>query len=191
MRLKLKKLLMLLLIAGILATACSQQEKAEAEETKSEIATVKVDEFESQAVNFVEKEVKIKGTVVHVCEHGGKRCQIIGKDPNTKVKIEAGKVEKFAKELEGSDIIAKGIVKEQKIDIAYLDNWESEVKNSDEKVEGKEIHEGEEEKEGEDHHSKESTLKQIKNLRTQLKESGKDHLSFYSIECTEYQEVKK
>lgn len=55
------------------------------------------------------KEVAIQGTVVHVCKHSGKRLHLMGADETTKLRVEAGDIGQFAKELEGSDIIARGV----------------------------------------------------------------------------------
>ncbi|MBI9072056.1 MAG: hypothetical protein JEY94_10675 [Melioribacteraceae bacterium] len=179
-----------LLIAAFLFTACAKKEETKpVEKADTEITKVSVEEFDSVAVNLVGKTVEVKGTVVHVCEHGGKRCHIVGEDQKTKVKIEAGKVEKFEKELEGSDITAIGVVAELRIDNAYLDNWEKETNAVEKEVEGKGIHDGQDE-DAEDHHAKESTLKQIETLRVKLKESGKEFLGYYSIECSEYKPLE-
>jgi hypothetical protein len=39
-------------------------------------------------------------------------------------------------------------------------------------------------------HSTEDRLKQIENLRKKLKDSGKDHLSYYSVEAISYKVIK-
>ena len=97
--------------------------------------------------------------------------------------------------LEGSDITVKGVVSELKIDNAYLDQKEAEVKKGGEHLEMHDGHgHGEGENEAEEEHSaeeeKEKSLKNIQNMRDKIEKSEKDHLSFYSIECVEFSEKK-
>ncbi|MCG8306106.1 MAG: hypothetical protein MI975_01865 [Cytophagales bacterium] len=74
------------------------------------------------------REVLLKGTVVHVCKHSGKRLHLMGADDKTRIRIEAGKIGQFGRELEGSTIVAKGIFRRQVIDEEYLAKWEGELK---------------------------------------------------------------
>ena len=55
------------------------------------------------------KEIALKGTVVHVCKHSGKRLHLLGSDESSQVRLEAGAIGQFEKTLEGSDIIARGV----------------------------------------------------------------------------------
>jgi len=84
--------------------------------------------FQDFAVNNVGKEVEIKGMVVHVCKHGGKKLFIIGEDPEKRVKITTSdKVSVFEPELEGSTIMVKGIIEP----IAEEELPEAEKSNQD------------------------------------------------------------
>lgn len=188
-----------------IAVACNNQQKnddnteALEEETMEEIAELTVANFSEMAGTYSGKQIMIKGTVSHTCKHGGKRMFIIDEGTEESVKVEAGEnIASFDAELEGSDVIVTGILAELIVDEAYLNNWENEVleETSEEYKIHTGDHEGEHGEEGEDgeyaegeteedHHG--TDLEQIEDLRNTLKESGKDHLSFYSIECISYE----
>ena len=77
----------------------------------SKVTTVSPENFQEFAAANIGKEVEIKGMVVHVCRHGGKKLFIIGEDPDKRVKITTSeKVNVFEPELEGSTIFVKGII---------------------------------------------------------------------------------
>lgn len=74
-------------------------------------AIITPENFQDFATNNVGKEVEIKGMVVHVCQHGGKKMFIIGEDPDKRVKIDASeKVSVFKPELEGSTVLVQGTI---------------------------------------------------------------------------------
>ncbi|MCD4732062.1 MAG: hypothetical protein K8R74_15755 [Bacteroidales bacterium] len=209
-----KKILILSVFAVFFAACNNTQnpstdtETAE-QEIKTELVSLTIAGFDDQAGDFVGKEVQISGLVNHACKHGGKRMFIIDPETEQTVKIEAGEnITSFDAELEGSDVLVTGIVNELIIDEAYLLEWEAEIEeemnNPTEEVEEIEPAEGEEEAEhaeGEGEHEHAggglgekadmgehiSGLEKIENYRNQIKESGKDHLSFYSIECISFE----
>ncbi len=180
-------------IAAVILSACgSQTQKPEnkvQEETVAEATPVQitVEEFSDKAGDLVGQEVAVSGTVVHVCKHGGKRMFIMNEDQDVRIKITSGEgMAAFNTDMEGSDVAVKGIIEELRIDEDYLQNWENELNaekggDSEHKIHTGE--EGHEEHEGDVEHE----LEQISNYRDMLKESGKDHLSFYNIACIEYQ----
>jgi hypothetical protein len=196
-----KKIYLLLFVAVIFAACSNHQKPVENEITEQEkvVTELTVANFEKMAGDLVGEEIIIKGLVNHTCKHGGKRMFIVAEDTEESVKIEAGEnIDSFDAELEGSDVIVKGLVEELRVDEAYLTEWEAEVEadaeselkihdgdHEGEHSEGEEEAEGEEGETEEDHHG--SDLEQIENLRKQLKESGKDHLSFFSIKCLSYE----
>ncbi len=189
-----KKLFMLIALAVIFAACNTIQEKSSSSESTDqepidEQITITVAEFDKNAADYVGKEVQISGTLDHACRHGGKRMFIVGEDNVARVKIKAGEnISGFDAELEGGQVIVIGVVDELVVDEAYLDKWEKEV--IEETGEEHKIHDGKHEKEevGDEHHA-DNELERIKNLRQQLAESGKVHLTFYSIECISYEVI--
>jgi hypothetical protein len=139
-----------------------------------------IEEFETKAGDLVDQMVEIEGTVVHVCRHGGKRLFMIGEKPEPQIKVTTGdKISAFDVKLEGSDIVAEGILRELRVDEAYLDQLEKNARESAEKARN-------EDRQGHDLHRHQDPLKSINNMRERLKKSGKDYLSFFSVECSAY-----
>jgi hypothetical protein len=98
----------------VIFSGCTKSEKQTTSETLADTTAVQpvlVDlaTLLANPTQYDGKEVAVEGTVVHVCKHSGKRLHLIGADEATKLRIEAGEIGQFAKELEGSDIIAKGV----------------------------------------------------------------------------------
>ncbi|MCD4665269.1 MAG: hypothetical protein K8R68_08350 [Bacteroidales bacterium] len=188
-----KKLFIFFMIAGIF-TACSNNQSGSADnnisgqEIEDDLVVLTVAEFDNKAGDYVNKKVQISGTVDRTCKHSGKRMFIVDGKSEGRVKIEAGNnISSFDAELEGSDVLVKGLVTELKVDEAYLNEWENEILmeiNSDHK-----IHDGQH-KAGEDEiEDYAKDMEKIENFRKKIAETGKDFLSFYSIECISFEVV--
>lgn len=185
------KKLFLLFAASIFLFACGNQtgEKAKNEESAtSEVKVMQAHDLLKQAADYVDKEVQVEGTVVHVCQHGGKRMFIKSEmdTTDTRLKITTGEdISAFKAEDEGSKVVVTGILKEERIDEEYLSKWEEEVMA--EAGEDHRIHDGKHgEGETHDDHSADEDLAKIENYRNQIAESDKDYLAFYSIEAKSY-----
>lgn len=214
-----RKILFLFVITALFVSCNNTQNtSADAEttdqEVNAELVTLAIVDFDNQAGNYVGKVVQISGLVNHACKHGGKRMFIIDEETEQTVKIEAGEeVTSFDAELEGSVVSVIGVISELIIDEAYLLEWEAEIEeemlNATKEEEEAEIEEGEaegehaegEHAEGEHEHAGGgmgeaadmgehiSGLEKIENFRNEIKESGEDHLSFYSIECISFEVI--
>ena len=192
-----RKLIVLSALILLLAS-CGNQNKQTDESISASETTVA--ELLDNASPLANQTVKVTGTVVHVCRHGGQRLFIVGQDSEDRFRITTGEdIAEFKIDLEGSQIEVTGIVNELIIDETYLAEWESEVAlGADEHSRG-EGHEGgighgehaegesaeEEQSEG-DNSEAEATLENIQSLRDEITESGKDHLSDYWIETISY-----
>jgi hypothetical protein len=111
-------------------TSSTKKQESEAVATEvavEEIAILNVESLLEGAEAFDGKEVKITGTVTHVCKHSGKRLHLMGSDEKTMVRLEAGDIGQFDRELEGSEIVAKGIFRREVIDEEYLAKWADEL----------------------------------------------------------------
>ncbi|HZK09126.1 MAG TPA: hypothetical protein VFC92_13140 [Bacteroidales bacterium] len=182
-------------IAAIFFASCNNAPKDQAAEGdqmyagETEVVMVSPDEFNANPDAFVDKNLVIEGTAVHVCKHGGKRMFIIGTDPENRIQVKAGDaISSFVETLEGSDVVIHGFVDELRIDEAYLTQWENELKADNPESDLK-IHRGEE---GHDHDEGDThkEYEQIEGYRTQMAEQNVDHLSYYSIIASECKEKK-
>jgi hypothetical protein len=182
-----KKLLPVLIISIFLVISCNQGTKETANDNKADTAMLTVLSFDTSAHSFVDKPVIIEGTVLHLCKHGGKRLFLVDGTDSVRVEITAGPdITKFEESLAGSRIRISGILKEDRIDEKYLNEWENEVKKPVENHDAG-VHTG---AIGHEDQGAQEKLDQITSLREDLKKSGKDHLSFYSIEASRFLELK-
>jgi hypothetical protein len=207
-----KKLLFSLAISSLIWVSCGNQEpksQGQQAENQEQVAAVApkaldIDNFDSLAPNLVDQLIEISGTCMHTCKHGGTKMFLSGNNPDFRVKVMAtDESGNFNAEMEGSDYTVIGILDEYKVDNAELDKLEADVRSGEQGEEEMKhkTHEGEGNKEGEhaDHQGDDQDqnqgemqeqLEQINHLRARLKESGKDHLSFYSIQAKSYKEKK-
>lgn len=115
-----KKLLFLAVITLMVAACNNAGNNGEGD-------TMTVGQLLEQAENLVDQTVMVEGTVLHVCQHGGKRLFIKDAEGN-EIKVESGdNIPQFDATLEGTDIIVEAIVRELRIDEAYLQEWEAEL----------------------------------------------------------------
>jgi len=166
---KLSLLFLFVLFAGVSINA-QDKEVSPIEDP----VTITVDDFQDKAEELIGKQVYVTGTVDHVCKHGGRQLELFGKSDDVTMKIKAGKIKKFQKDIEGEDIKVFGVVNEKRIGEEYLIEWEEEVKKDH--------------KPDEDEYK--NSMKRINGLRDKINKSEKGYLSFYSIETESYEVVK-
>jgi hypothetical protein len=202
------KSIILMFALGLLVS-CGQGTKKNGTETEQEIMPIAVSDFLSDAAPFVDKNVNISGTVVHVCRHGGQRMFIVGENGEERIRITTGEdIAEFDIELEGEKVEVKGIVRELIIDETYLAEWEAELLEGSKQERG-EGHEGgvghgehqgdataessaENELQGtEAEEQLKNQLTQIQGVRDEIAASGEDHLSDYWIETLEFKVIEE
>lgn len=175
------KKLFLFLFIPLFFVSCTNQSSKESDNsdasTQSVIAEVNIHDLLADSEAFLGKKISIKGTVEHVCEHGGKKMFVFGESPEDRIKIIPDQnMNSFEIELEGSDILIQGLlIEELRVDEEYLAKREKELSSADSKKSQEEL-EGEKQK--------------IEDLKEQLDACDYDHLSFYVIECSAFEEVK-
>jgi hypothetical protein len=182
-----KKLFSILILSIFFIASCNQGTKENSGDNKSDTARLTVLSFDTSAHSYVDKPVIIEGTVLHLCKHGGKRMFLVDGTDSVRVEITAGQdITKFEESLVGSRVRVFGTLKEERIDAKYLNEWENEVKKPVENHEAG-IHTG---AKGHEDQGVQEKLDQINSYRDEIKKSGTDHLSFYSIEAAKFTELK-
>ncbi len=113
-----KKLALLSLVALIIFSCGNQKSKKQTVvQAEPEIIVLTVDDLYKNAADLADKEIVVKGTVMHICKSGGERCFIMGSSEDVVIRIEAGeKIGAFDQELMGSDIEVTGVLREVKTD---------------------------------------------------------------------------
>ena len=173
------KILLLACMATLAFTSCSktQQTTDNSEQTTSNDCYT-VESLLASADKLVNDTITVKGTVTHTCKHSGRRCFIVGEDTRLSIRVEAkGEIGGFNRELIGSDIIVKGIVKEHRLTYEYINQVEE---NLNAKMQGED---GSSE-------SCESEMSNIAHMKQWMKENNKDYYANYFIYGLNYEPVE-
>ena len=161
------------------------QKKVQAEEAKAEVkveaAVLTPEKVMAEGATLVGKEVSIKGTVNHVCRHGGKKCRLAGTTEGAWVQVMArGEIKEFAKELIGSEIVVKGTVKERKITKEMVAEQEKAAKSAMEKAETKEAK-----------HMCSHSMGNVEKMKQWMADNNKDYYAVYFVEGVSFEKVQK
>ncbi len=173
------RLFALLAVLGLIV-ACNnnpaeneENESAQIAETEiTEAPVLAVAEFDAQAENYVDKEVRVEGIVDHVCKHGGKKLLLVVDGASVHVVAE----ERFEDALIGQQVSLNGIVREERIDESTCLQMEEDAIKSHSEGEA-------------DDEVLERKKKQIAFYRDSMATAGLDHLSYYSLEFVAFNEL--
>ncbi len=107
-----RNLSLLAFIAFILFSCGNQKAQNRlVEKLEQEGTVLTVDQLYENAAELADKEILVRGTVMHVCMEGGERCFIMGSNEDVIIRIEAGeKIGAFSQELMGSEIEVIGVL---------------------------------------------------------------------------------
>ena len=137
-----KNLFFILVFSSFLFFSCKDcQHGGDDKETKSEklaSSVITVDVLKAKAKEFIGKEVTVKGTIIHICHHSGKKMHIIGSDKKFSVKVETTGTP-FDVKLEESqkqEVEVVGIFREIKIE-EHKEGEEHDHKDGEEEHEHK------------------------------------------------------
>lgn len=185
-----KKVLGLSIIAFVLFSCGTKQQKENQETTTNELTAISVDKILSNTQDYVEKNVVVEGMVNHVCSHSGKRMFILGTNPDETLRITPNeKIGVFEKGLEGNTVRIKGVLKELIIDDEYVAQLEKEVAEGMDN-EALHDHSGGEHDEEEESAADSSKIKQIEQMKADIAQSEKGFDAQYWIEASEVEVVE-
>lgn len=193
---KTKKMTVWMALAAFtfIGVACGHKSSNGTNETTTQIEQVangalEIDSLLAHAETLAGKEVTIEGVCTHTCKHGAKKIFLMGSDDTQTIRVEAGTLGAFDSKCVNSIVRVTGILNEQRIDEAYLQNWEAQLKTQTTQKHGQ----------GEAGCSTEKKARgetgntvqdRIADFRTKIADrkakSGKDYLSFYFMEATSY-----
>lgn len=186
-----KKISIILFLISILASCQQEQKKSEDQTAVPTVLTV--DQVEQKGSNLVGKEVVVTGTVSHVCKHSGQRCFLMGSTEDQTIRVEAGHgIGSFNQEQMGSDLKVKGILREIRIDDAYIATMEAEITEDDRATDKNHAMghagEGNHEVDGGDHTG--DQMKQIVEMRQKIEATGKGYYSVFYLDGTQSEELE-
>ena len=132
-----------------------------------------VDELMSTISTQVDQEVKVLGTVNHVCKHTGMKCFIVNEKEDFSIQIMAGGIIKsFDNDLIGNKIEAVGVVRERRIEKEQVDETEKAARDL--------MHDEEA------HEQCQAMLDNVAQMRAWMEKNNKDYYAIYYIDGIRY-----
>lgn len=180
-----KKLILFISIVCLFISCGNKKDNQTSEGANSDVVltdgipTYGLDELLTVADKFINDTVIVKGSVTHTCKHSGKRCFIVGDKGNVSMRVEAkGEIGGFNRELVGSELAIKGVLKERRLTKEYIDQMEKETNEKKAKEDGSA-------------ETCEAELNNIKEMRDWMKANDKDYYSLYFMDGEQYDVVNK
>ena len=91
---------------------------------------MEVDSVLKNGDKLVGQTVVLEGVCTHICQHGGGKIFLMGSDDTQTIRIDASEqVGSFSPEAVNSLVRVQGTVHEERIDEAFLNQWESQIKS--------------------------------------------------------------
>lgn len=187
--------LSLVLFAALFTLAfmgCNKQKQDQTATAETEApAYMEVDALLASADSLIGKTVTVQGVCTHLCKHGAKKAFLMGSDDIKVIRAEASEeMGAFAQECVNSIVTVTGQLVEDRIDEAYLQNWEEQLKAQAAKEHGDGKAGCANEKKARDE-TADTPEGRIADFRKKIAEreaqEGKAYLSFYHINATSYQ----
>ena len=187
-----------LMAMTFIGTSCgNKQQKSASEATTEQSASsaLEIDSLLANAENLAGQEVTIEGVCTHTCKHGAKKIFLMGSDDTKTIRVEAGtKIGSFKPETVNNLVRITGKLVEQRIDEAYLTEWEAQVKAQTAEKHGTTEQGCASEQKARGEAPANSIEERITNFRQRLADrqakEGKNYLSFYYIEGDTYEIVE-
>ena len=185
------KLLFIVALAAIFTISCAGNgTKKSATEP---VAVVEVDALLSNAVEYTGKVIEVEAICTHICQHGARKIFLMGSDETKSIRIESGNLGAFDQKCQNSIVKVIGTLCEERIDEAYLQNWEAAVaaNSAEQHGDGESGCETEKRARGE---TGSTTAERIADFRAKIAArkaaEGKEYLSFYYVVAQAYEVLK-
>jgi len=160
----------------VIAPSCKHNKQAsKKQESPNEVKTyLTVDEIIASAKKFSNKTIHLKGTVEHICKHGGKRFKIISPGGKNELKIELGNnFESLDLSVMGNNVKITGKLIPHHLNAELVKQWEQKMRDN---------HKGEENTQ----HFKDE-LKQIEDIYSRIVAGEIPYYTSYSVKCMNYE----
>ncbi|MBQ2857786.1 MAG: hypothetical protein IJE78_11830 [Bacteroidaceae bacterium] len=188
---KTKWMVAVMMFAACVLSSCGGGKK-QAQNAEEAVAAMSIDEVMGKAAGLVDQTVTIEGVCSHTCSHGAKKMFLVGSDDSKTLRIEAGELGAFDTKVVNNIVTVKGVIKEERIDEAYLQDWENRLKNQTEEKHGNEEGEGgcdtEKNARGETADTPEGRIADFRaKIAAEKAATGKEYLSFYHVVAESYE----
>lgn len=172
-------------------SACSNNKKNDTQQVSeaTSSAALSIDEVLASADSLAGKEVTIQGICTHTCKHGATKIFLMGSDDTKTIRVEACKLGSFDSKCVNSIVEVKGTLVEDRIDEAYLQNWEKQLSTQTEKQhgDGEAGCDTEKKARGETGNTAQERIADFRaKIAQQKAQTGKDYLSFYHVDAASY-----
>lgn len=189
--------LMILFAATAMFVACggnkSKKVADDATETTQVVTAMEIDSVLAEAETLTGQEVVLEGICTHICKHGGTKIFMMGSDDTKTLRIEAAKLGSFDQKCVNSIVKVKGILREERIDEAYLQHWEATVAAQTAEQHG-ETEAGCDTEKAARGETGNTVAERIADFRSKIADRkasvGKEYLSFYFVEALSYEIVE-
>ena len=158
--------------------------------TEQTTGAMEIDDLLANAESLTDQEVTIEGVCTHACKHGATKIFLMGSDDTQTIRVEAAKLGSFDTKCVNSIVRVTGTLKEQRVDEAYLQQWESRLKAAaaEKHGEGEAGCSTEKKARGETANTPEARIADFRaKIAKRQAESGKPYLSFYYMEAANYE----
>ncbi len=187
-----KKLLVAVAALSALAfSACSGNKKSESPQTgdTEASASLGIDDVLANADSLAGKEITLQGICTHTCKHGATKIFLMGSEDTKTIRVEACDLGSFDTKCVNSIVEVKGTLVEDRVDEAYLQNWEQRLRAQAGEKYGDEKAGCDAEKNawGETENTAQKRIAAFRARIAQRKaRTGKDYLSFYHVDAVSY-----
>ena len=188
---KAKWMVAVMMFAACILSACGGGKK-QAQNAEEAVAAMSIDEVMAKAAGLVDQTVTIEGVCSHTCSHGAKKMFLVGSDDSKTLRIEAGELGAFDTKVVNNIVTVKGVIKEERIDEAYLVDWENRLKSQTAEKHGNEEGEGgcdtEKNARGETADTPEGRIADFRTkIAAEKAATGKEYLSYYHVVAESYE----
>lgn len=180
--------LMAMVLVG--TTSCGNKSKSAEQISEEQVsAAMEIDSLLANAPALADKEVTIQGVCTHTCKHGATKIFLMGSDDTKTIRVEACELGAFDTKCVNSLVQVKGVLKENRIDEAYLQAWEARLKETGEQHgETASGCDTEKKARGETADSPEARIADFRaKIAARQAETGKAYLSFYHVDALSYE----
>lgn len=192
-----KTKLMILLTAATMFVACGGNNSKKATSTATDVAqnttSMEIDAVLAGAEELTDQTIVLEGICTHICKHGGTKIFMMGSDDTKTIRIEAAKLGSFDQKCVNSIVKVNGILREERVDEAYLQRWEAAVAAQTAKQHG-EVETGCDSEKAARGETGNTVAERIADFREKIAARkaavGKEYLSFYYVEALSYEVVE-
>lgn len=192
-----KTKLMILFAAATMLVACGGNNSQKATSTATDVAqnttSMEIDAVLAGAEELTDQTIVLEGICTHICKHGGTKIFLMGSDDTKTLRIEAAKLGSFDQKCVNSIVKVNGILREERVDEAYLQRWEAAVAAQTAKQHG-EVETGCDSEKAARGETGNTVAERIADFREKIAArkaaEGKEYLSFYYVEALSYEVVE-